>query len=206
MDVWSRVVALRTEIIDQLDGLPPDRWDAPTLCPGWRVRDVVAHLILPERMSSLAGLVAFARTGFNIGRYLEADAVRRGSVPLEELIAAYRESIGRRTLPPGRRPEHLLDDLFIHAQDIRRPLGLPCSGDEALLTLVATTVAADRGLRAPGRIAGLRLRALDIDWSSGSGDEVTGPAEALILAMSGRDEVLPELSGSGLETLASRLS
>ena len=35
----------RTELADLLDTLTPEQWDAPSLCTGWRVRDVTAHLV-----------------------------------------------------------------------------------------------------------------------------------------------------------------
>lgn len=207
---WTRVVALRTELIDQLAALPAERWDEPSLCSGWRIRDVVAHTILPERFSGLRGFIGLARAGFSLRRYVHNDAVTRGSAPLDALIGSYRDAIGRRTTPPGRTPQHLLDDLFIHTQDVRRPLALHAppvslSHDPGALTAIAQAVATDGGLGAPKRIAGLRLTATDIHWITGDGDEVTGPAEALILAMSGRDIVIPELEGPGVAILAARL-
>jgi len=60
-------------------------------------------------------------------------------------------------------------------------------------------------LGAGRRIRGLRLRATDIDWAHGDGPEVTGPGEALLMAMSGRRAALADLSGPGLATLAKRL-
>lgn len=205
---WKLLFALRTELIDQLADVPAERWDTPSLCTDWRVRDVVAHTILPEQISLTGGIIELARAGFNLGRYVHSDAVKRGSTPIDALVDEYRAAIPRRTLPPGRRPEHLLADLFIHAQDIRRPLELPWSYDPALVTLVAETVAADRGLGGPRRIEGLRLRATDVDWSHGDsdGDEVTGAGEALILAMSGRSVTLPDLTGPGVATLTSRVA
>jgi len=207
--IWAWMVALRTELIDQLSELPAEQWDTPSLCPGWRVRDVVAHTILPERFTGAGGLVGLARAGFSLQRSIHTDAVRRGSAPLENLIAAYRAGIDRRTVPPRREPQHLLDDLFIHAQDVRRPLGILCASgspscDPELLTAVAQKVSTDPVLGAPSRIKGLRLTATDVDWGVGDGEEVTGAAEALILAMSGREVVLPELVGPGVARLAAR--
>lgn len=208
-ETWARIAALRTELIDQLTDLPAEQWDTPSLCPRWRVRDVVAHTILPERFALPGGLVQFARTGFNLQRAIHADAVERGSAPLPDLIAAFRRAIGRRTVPPTREPQHVLNDLFVHAQDVRRPLGITspagfASRDPGLLVAVGQTVATDRVLGSPSRIAGLRLAATDVDSAIGDGDEVTGAAEALILAMTGRQVVLPELTGPGVTLLAAR--
>lgn len=206
MDPWAQITALRTELIDELTQLPDERWDEPTLCAGWRVRDVIAHTILPERMSLPGLLGGLVRSGFSLTRFIHEDAVRRGSAPLPELVASYRAAIGRRTLPPTRSVEHLLTDLFIHAQDIRRPIGLTWSHGSELLGLVAGTVCADKAGGAPKRLADLRLAANDIGWSTGTGAEITGTAEALILAASGRTVALGELSGPGVETLTARLN
>lgn len=205
MDTWGRIVGLRRELIDQLEPLPIEQWDSPTLCPGWRVRDVVAHTILPKRFVSTGSLIMMARGGFSLNAAIHRDAVRRGSAPIPDLIAAFREAMDRRTLPPKRLAEHLLDDLFIHTQDIRRPCGLTWSYDPALLVQVASTLVADRGLGVQARISGLRLRATDVDWSHGEGEEVSGAAEALILAISGRKVVLGELSGPGCSVLSLRM-
>jgi uncharacterized protein (TIGR03083 family) len=209
-DTWATIAALRAELIDQLVELPADAWDTPSLCPGWRVRDVVAHTILPERFSPVGGGIGFARAGFSLRRLLHTDAIRRGSAPLDELVASFREAIGRQVPAPGRTPQHLLDDLYVHARDIRRPLGLAApsgslSYDPAVLTGIADAIASDRGLRVPPRIAGLALVATDIPWQHGGGAEVSGPIEALILAMTGRRVALDELAGEGLGTLTMRL-
>jgi len=186
MDTWDRVVALRTGLLAQAKELTPAEWDAPTLCEGWRVRDVVAHLILPDRFSLLGGLVGLIRAGFRLDRVIYQDAIMRGSVPVPELLASYQSGIHRRSVPPGRQPANVLADLVIHLQDIRRPLGLPWSYDMELLETVASTIFPDKGLGVPERVAGLSLRATDTGWAAGDGAEVSGPSEALILAMAGR--------------------
>lgn len=178
MDTWDRVVALRTGFVAQAKELTPAEWDAPTLCEGWRVRDVVAHLILPDRFSllgELGGLVGLIRAGFRLDRVICQDAIMRGSVPVPELLASYQSGIHRRSVPPGRQPANVLADLVIHLQDIRRPLGLPWSYDMELLETVTSTIFPDKGLGVPERVAGLSLRATDTGWAAGDGAEVSGP-------------------------------
>lgn len=208
MDTWDQVAALRTEFAAQAKGLTPAEWDAPTLCEGWRVRDVVAHLILPDRFSPLVGLVGRLVPAGLLGldRVICQDAIIRGSVPVPDLMASYQAAIHRRSVPPGRQPANVLADLVIHLQDVRRPLGLPWSYDMKLLTTVASTVYPDKGLGVPKRVAGLSLRATDTRWAQGDGAEVSGPLEALILAMAGRPVTLPALAGTGTAVLAARIS
>lgn len=204
MDTWARIVTLRTTLVEQLSNLSAQQWDLPTLCPGWRVRDVAAHLILPPRMPAMSGVMGLARSGFSLRGYIHNDAINRGSMPLADLVVAFREAVDRQTLPPGRSPENLLVDLFVHSQDIRRPLGLPWRYEPDVLTTVAYTIVADQALGVPERVAGLTLSATDVEWSTGNGQPVTGPAEALVLAMSGRRAALADLSGTGLSTLGGR--
>lgn len=203
-DTWVDITALRTELVDLLAGLPDQAWDTQSLCPGWLVRDVAAHVLLPPRLTLFA-LPGLARTRFDVARYVHDDAVRRAAAPVPELITAFRHAVDRTWLPPTRRPEHLLADLFIHTQDIRWPLGLRTPSPPDLLRSVLRTVAADTVIGDPARVAGVSLIATDVDWFEGAGPEVAGPAEALILVMSGRRAALDELHGAGVAVLEPRL-
>ena len=99
----------------------------------------------------------------------------------------------------------MLGEAVIHGEDIRRPLGLSRDIPEASLVAVADFYKGSNLIvGAKRRISGLRLNASDVSWSAGAGPEVTGSLASLILAMTGRKEVLPELSGEGVATLASR--
>lgn len=51
----------------------------------------------------------------------------------------------------------------------------------------------------------LRLIANDVDWAYGDGPEVTGPGEALIMAMAARPDTLSQLTGPGKALLAQRI-
>lgn len=99
-----------------------------------------------------------------------------------------------------------LVDGTIHHQDIRRPLGQPRTIAAERLIRVLQLVPKNPRLGARPRIKGLRLRATDVDWTHGSGPEVTGPGEALLMAMAGRTAAVADLGGPGQRTLAQRLS
>lgn len=99
-----------------------------------------------------------------------------------------------------------LTDGMIHQQDIRRALRMPRRiAAERLrpaldVALGAPTLPAKRHAR------GLTLMADDLDWRHGSGPEVRGPGEALLMAAAGRAAALDELAGEGLPALRSRVS
>ncbi len=98
-----------------------------------------------------------------------------------------------------------LVDGTIHHQDIRRSLGRPRSVPPARLERVLALVPGNPRLGAGRRIRGLQLRATDVDWAHGPGPEVTGPGEALLMAMTGRRAALADLSGPGRAMLAARM-
>lgn len=98
--------------------------------------------------------------------------------------------------------------MLIHGQDIRRPLGITREFDPGRLRVsldMLTSPRARLGFVAKGRLDGLHLQAMDLGWSAGTGLDVTGPAEALMLAMAGRRPALADLSGDGVAVLGARL-
>ena len=90
----------------------------------------------------------------------------------------------------------------------RWPLGLPRDIPEERLhkSLTFLTTAPVGGVVAKGTLGGLRFEAKDIDWAQGSGPTVSGNAEALLLAITGRATALGHLSGDGVSTLHGRLA
>lgn len=204
MDTWETVAERRRDLLTQLEQLTPEQWEAQSLCTDWRVRHVVAHITFPQRYPLVRTVLAVARSGFNIDRFVCNEALARGSGPTADVLARYRESIGHRATPPGRSPENVLVDLLIHSQDIRRPLELAWSNPADAMLTALTTLYPDKTIGVPRRVAGLRLVAGDVGWSAGDGAEVSGPADSLLMAMAGRSVGLAGLDGPGKETLAAR--
>jgi uncharacterized protein (TIGR03083 family) len=86
MMIEEVVRAERAELAEMLGELREEQWDQPTLCAGWRVREVVAHMTMPFRLSP-AGFVAGmlrARGNFNrmADRQARADAARFSAAEL----------------------------------------------------------------------------------------------------------------------------
>ena len=203
---WATVAAQRAILAGELDRLAPDQWYQPSLCHGWQVRHVVAHMIgeaTTTRSRAVAGVV---RHGFRLDAFIRADALRRGSQPPARLAAAYRSTINLRTGPPGNTPANALVDVVCHTSDIFRPLGKYTPLDHQPLGLAARRLArVGYPIGTKKRIRGLRLVATDTDFDLGAGPLIQGPIEALLLAMAGRPAALGELHGPGLSSLAARI-
>ena len=121
-----------------------------------------------------------------------------------------KDFLGRHLRPQGLTAGFggmiALVDGTIHHQDIRRALGHPRTVPVERLNRILPLVPGNPRLRAGRRIKGLHLVATDIDWQHGDGPEVSGTAEALLMAMAGRLQVVDELAGPGRDTLAAWFS
>lgn len=195
--------AERTDLAAFLATLTPQQWDTPSLCDGWSVKDVVAHMISYEDLDAIGLLKRFLK-----GRIVRANQVgvdEFAALSPQQLVDFLGHHLQPRGLTAGFGGMIALVDGTIHHQDIRRPLGQPRAIPADRLRRVLELVPNNPRLGAGRRIKGLRLRATDIDWTHGSGPGVTGPGEALLMAMAGRPAAVADLSGPGCPTLAERV-
>lgn len=207
MDTWEMVDAERADFADLADSLTPKQWDTQSLCTAWKVRDVVAHVIQGATMGGAEALKKMVRYRFRVSTLLTKEAQKGGAAPTDELRANLRATIGDRTRPPGVKPAAMLADEVIHQQDIRRAIGVPRQVPPERLTIVLDDITRYNNSLIPAkrRVRGLLLKATDLDWTHLGDEEVTGPAEALMMAIAGRPAALDQLSGSGVEKLRLRI-
>jgi uncharacterized protein (TIGR03083 family) len=186
--IRDMIAAQRTELAEVLAGLPGSGWDEPSLCAGWRVREVVAHITMPFRYGRGRFMLELARSrgGFNVmaDRLARRDALVMSPADLAEAV---RSNVGHRWKPPGGGYTGALSHDLIHGLDITVPLGLGRPVPEDRLRLVLPDSLTGRAVRFFGvDLAGVELRASDIDWTLGSGTPLTGTAADLLLVMCGR--------------------
>jgi uncharacterized protein (TIGR03083 family) len=206
-EMLDAIVLHRGLLIDRLGELNPDGWDTPSLCAGWKVRDVVGHLvsILDIPMSKFVGSAVLARS---FDKVADRFAREYGSRDPKALLDSYRSVANKRFAPPGVGPIAPLTDLLVHSRDIERPLGLSANIQEPSMHMVLNYVCGGkaRGFVPAKRTNGLRFVATDTDWSIGSGPLVTGPADAIMSAATNRRAALSDLSGDGAAIFAQRLT
>lgn len=196
-------------IVDTLDSLDDEQWDAQSGCEGWRVRDVIGHLLVGYTTPMPSMILKVARRGFNVDEAsrVESAAYASAHTPSELLatIRAVQTNDIRKGIAKLIPPQEGVVDHVIHHIDIREPLGLEVKPDETRLRAALDTVVTLGGfVRGKGRAKGLRFESTDLDWSWGDGPLVTGPAVDVLLAVSGRTVGLAGLSGAGSDSLASR--
>jgi uncharacterized protein (TIGR03083 family) len=201
---WPLIHQERKALADDLATLSAEQWSVPSLVPGWTVRDVLGHLIATAKTTQGSFLTNLARAGFRFNT-MTATLISRESTPEPAAgLTEFRRHLTDTTRPPGP-PQAMLGEIVVHAEDIRRPLGITHKYPAEALTRVTDFYQASNLLiGSKRRIAGLTLRATDTGWTTGTGPDVTGPHISLLLAMTGRSPALADLSGDGLTTLRSR--
>ncbi|RJK96946.1 maleylpyruvate isomerase family mycothiol-dependent enzyme [Vallicoccus soli] len=206
MDVFAEIADERRAVADLLAGLSAEQLAAPSLCAGWRVHDVAAHLVLPLEVGVPTFLATVLVCRGDVDRANDRLTRRQARRPVDEIVDVLRRGAGSRFTPPGAGPEAPLTDLIVHGLDIRWPLGLSRDVPEERLraSLDFLVGRSARGIVARGRVDGLRFAADDLDWAHGDGPEVAGPADALALAVAGRGAALDALRGDGLPVLRAR--
>lgn len=199
--------AENADLSGYLHTLDDEQWDKPSLCEGWLVRDVVGHILDGNELNLFTLPFRLARFGFSSSRSGKHFSIQRaaGRAPAE-LLRAFDDRdpwAGTCRVFPDRL---VLLDRLVHHQDIRRALGHPrVIPADRLRACLDAAPRLGSVFGAKKRTRRVRLVATDIDWSWGDGPTVTGPGEALLMAMLGRKQAVAGLTGPGLATFAARV-
>jgi len=195
----------REEFAALLEGLTPQQWTSPTLCEQWRVREVAVHTVSYDELST-AGLVRrFLKGRLNTDRINAIGVADYAESAPEQITAMIRAHAEPHGLTGGFGGRIALTDGMIHQQDIRRSVGIPRTIDQERLRTALDFARFAPTIRGAWRARGVRLVATDLDWSHGSGPEVRGSGEAVLMAMAGRRAALDDLDGPGKAKFAQRL-
>lgn len=195
-DLMPLVAANRRAFGDVLEGLSDADWDAPSLCVGWRVREVVAHMTMPFRYSAPRFLGEMVRSRGNFARMADRVARRDARAPIGTLLEGWRSNENHPWKPPGGGREGALTHDVVHGLDITVPLGIEHPVSEPALRVVLDNATTPRSLKHFGfDVAGLRLEADDLDWTFGDGEPLRGRARDLLLVLMDRRLPADVLSG-----------
>lgn len=202
---WTLIHAQRSALADTLEELTTKQWATPSLCAGWTVRLLAAHVLSGAEQTGPRFVRGMLRSGLRFDTSMKRDASRLGALDPSEIVTRLRARTTT-TNHPLAPVMAMLGEIVVHGEDLRRPLGLASVPDpdanKACLEMYRTATFPVGG---KARIRGLRLVATDADWSCGDGPDVTGPSSSLLLAMTGRSAGMEGLSGEGVSVLAERL-
>ncbi|MGE0178058.1 MAG: maleylpyruvate isomerase family mycothiol-dependent enzyme [Phycisphaerales bacterium] len=211
IDVFALIAAQRRTLAEFCSTLSDAEWDTGSLCAGWTIKHVVAHLTAPFSISTPRFVLEILKTGgkFDVANDKIARRIADGATSAQ-LVQSLRANAEHRFTPPRFGAEAPLTDVSVHSLDIAVPLGRTIRVAPKALTITLDLLVSPKaaGVFGPkGHLDGLRLEASDHDWTYGpaSGPLVTGPATSLVQALSGRPAGCASLTGGGVRLLAARL-
>lgn len=205
-EIFAAVATERRQIATLIAELDDAQLAVPSLCAGWDIKTVAAHLVSVFADSFWVFMGTALRRG-SMARAIDELARRRARLPAADIAAALRESADHPLSPPLFGPLDPLADILVHSGDIRLPLDLPFKPDPGLAALALDFLTGPWpfGFVPLGRLWGISLYATDVDRAWGRGTEVRGPAAALMMAVSGRPALLHLVDGPGLPVLRKRI-
>ena len=202
---WAMIHAERSRVADMLDGLSSEQWTMDTLCKGWNVQMVAAHMMNAGEQSTSKFFRGLLASGLRFNVMMDDQAHASAKLAPKEIIERIRASTTTTNKPPAATMA-MLGEVVVHGNDIRQPLGIDDdSSTEAKLACLDMFKGSNFPVRAKKAITGLTLKATDVDWTFGSGPEVRGPLVALLMAMATRP-LATTLTGDGVTTLRGRLA
>jgi uncharacterized protein (TIGR03083 family) len=213
--LWAGVDDQRARTTRLLEGLRADQWDHASLCDGWTVRHVAAHLTMQQQsFGDLFGFIArhprMLRSVTLNATIHDSAVIRAREWSAPQLVDGIRAGIGSRRHNAFVTPLETLTDALVHGQDIAVPLGLDLEMRPGPSALAATrrwdtrhTWLAWVNRRLP--LDDHSFRATDVDWQRGEGSPVVGPIGAILLLLTGRPAALPRLTGEGADSLRAQL-
>lgn len=195
----------RRRLLDLLETLDDDAWQATSLCDAWTARHVVAHLTAGAKTGTASWIRSMLFAGFNPATHNDRRLREQLGATPAETLGRFRSAIDT-TIAPANAYAAMLGENIVHGQDIARPLGLTLTPDpKALLKVARFFARKDFSVNSKSQVAGLSLVATDADFDSGSGPEINGPLLALVMVMAGRGAFIDQLEGDGVGELAARL-
>jgi uncharacterized protein (TIGR03083 family) len=186
-DLQPAVAAEFLALADLLGSATDAQWNTPSLCEGWRVREVIAHLTMAARYDEDTFMAELRRCDFDFGRLSNEIASRDAELPSGELVANLRSEVMQNWTPPGGGYHGALNHVVIHGLDVTVPLGVPRRSPDGTIRVILDDLTEGNGHEHFGTsIDGRRLEATDLDWAYGSGPALHGTAEDLALVLCGR--------------------
>lgn len=198
-DLQPTVAAEFLALADLLEPATGEQWDTPSLCAGWRVREVIAHMTMAARYPEDTIMAELRRVDFDFGRLSNEIAARDAGLPPGDLVADLRSEVMQHWAPPGGGYHGALNHVVIHGLDVTVPLGVPRRSPDDTIRIVLDDLTTGGGHQHFGTgIDGRRLQATDLDWAYGSGSVLRGQAEDLSLVLCGRTVPAGRIEGKPL--------
>jgi len=208
-DTFALIALQRRAVADVLESLSAEEWQAPSLCDGWRIQEMAAHLTMPFRIGNPRFFLSVIGAGGRIPKVMNRFALAHGGEPPASLIAYLRDNAESRFVPPTFPDVASLNEIVVHGFDVSIPTGRHVEVPEEVSRLVLDYLVSPKvGYvhSTKGLANGVHLVSTDSTWSWGSGPEVTGTNFGLIMLLARRPIGFDHVSGDGVDLIRRHLA
>src|ERR1019366_3189785 len=208
-DTFTLIAQQRRAVADVLETLTGDEWGSPSLCGGWRIQEMAAHLTMPFRVSNPRFFLGVVGAGGNIAKVMDKFAKGHSSEPPEQLIACLRDNAGSHFVPPTFPVVASLNEIVVHGFYVAIPTDRHVEVPEEVSRLVLDYLVSPKagtGHTKRGLTNGVQLVSTDSSWSWGSGPEVHGTNFGLIMVLARRPIGFDHVSGEGVDIIRRHLA
>jgi uncharacterized protein (TIGR03083 family) len=116
--VFAAVAEERRQLASLLNDLDEAQLATPSLCAGWDVKTVAAHVVSTVD-DGMSGFLRMAIRRGSLGRGIDELARRRAQSPPAEIVASIRQYADRPITSPVFGPLGPLADILVHSGDSR---------------------------------------------------------------------------------------
>lgn len=186
---WSAHIATTLDrTASALAELSPEQWEAPSLCEGWRVRDVAGHLVwrLGEPTGAIVRTASRSLLSGRLDAAIAQIARDVAQAPVDELVAELHRVAEAKVYRHGRTGITELTEAVVHSIDMFEALGLPLRLSPRSTSAVAVARLKTPFAKEARRASGRTLVATDARWRIGTGAPIEATAARLIAALYGR--------------------
>lgn len=194
----------RRDLHSFLAELTEEEWGSPSLCEGWSVLEVAAHLASSIGVTRVGVVKRGLRYGTGTTGANRRSAAAWAAKGPAQIVASFEDPsrLGLGHFYPG----WALSEAVVHHQDMRRALGrLRNVPVDRVAVALRVLTSIPTGTGAGSRLRGINARATDLDWAKGTGADVVGTAESILMVLAGRRQALAELEGPGVAMLRTSL-
>ncbi len=143
MEIWEAIATERRALADELEGLTEAQWNAQTVCDGWTVRHLLAHLVTPFDVSTPRFMLQMFAKRFDLHKVTVHFAAKHVDRPIDELLASLRANATNRWMPPKTGPFVPLGEIVVHGQDIRAAIGVQHTVPDELAEMLLSDITDD---------------------------------------------------------------
>ena len=119
-EIWAVVHREREALSEDMHSVNTQQWSTLSLCPGWDVHDILAHLTDDATTTRLSFVARMLAARFDFDRVNATGVARERCTDPAQTLARFDHVRTRTTSAPAPLVTRLVE-VFVHGEDVRGP-------------------------------------------------------------------------------------